>query len=122
MPYPHPPLNPSNELVVQADAVRHAAWRRSTYSTACTLPRLVSHSGCGKPCAAAVPCPDPARPPSNVLHPGRTFVDLYATTALPVLLPAVEEGVFNDNWRIRQSSVELLGELLFKVRYLSADC
>lgn len=36
--------------------------------------------------------------------------------SLPLLLPAVEEGIFNDNWRIRQSSVELLGDLLFKVR------
>ena len=32
-----------------------------------------------------------------------------------MLLPAVEDGIFNDNWRIRQSSVELLGDLLFKV-------
>ncbi|KAK6156422.1 hypothetical protein DH2020_010670 [Rehmannia glutinosa] len=36
-------------------------------------------------------------------------------TSLPLLLPAVEDGIFNDNWRIRQSSVELLGDLLFKV-------
>lgn len=35
--------------------------------------------------------------------------------SLPLLLPAVEDGIFNDNWRIRQSSVELLGDLLFKV-------
>ena len=49
------------------------------------------------------------------LAAGRTFVDLYAQTALPLLLPAVEDGIVNDNWRIRQSSVELLGELLFKV-------
>lgn len=27
----------------------------------------------------------------------------------------MEDGIFNDNWRIRQSSVELLGDLLFKV-------
>jgi hypothetical protein len=27
----------------------------------------------------------------------------------------VEAGIVNDNWRIRQSSVELLGDLLFKV-------
>lgn len=32
-----------------------------------------------------------------------------------MLLPAVEDGIFNDSWRIRQSSVELLGDLLFKV-------
>lgn len=35
--------------------------------------------------------------------------------SLPLLLPAVEDGIFNDSWRIRQSSVELLGDLLFKV-------
>ena len=35
--------------------------------------------------------------------------------SLPLLLPAVEEGILNDTWRIRQSSVELLGDLLFKV-------
>ncbi|KAJ6881994.1 hypothetical protein NC651_028566 [Populus alba x Populus x berolinensis] len=35
--------------------------------------------------------------------------------SLPLLLPAVEDGIFNDNRRIRQSSVELLGDLLFKV-------
>jgi hypothetical protein len=42
-------------------------------------------------------------------------VDHYANTALVMLLPAVEEGIFNDNWRIRQSSVLLMGKLLFKV-------
>lgn len=52
------------------------------------------------------------------LAAGRTFVDLYAETALALLLPAVEDGILNDNWRIRQSSVELLGQLLFKVRPL----
>ena len=53
------------------------------------------------------------------LAAGRTFVDLYAETALPLLLPAVEDGILNDNWRIRQSSVELLGQLLFKASPLS---
>ena len=46
---------------------------------------------------------------------GRVIVDRYAKTALPLLLPAVEAGIGASNWRIRQSSVELLGELLFKV-------
>jgi hypothetical protein len=46
---------------------------------------------------------------------GRTIVERYAKSALPLLLPAVEAGIGAPNWRIRQSSVELLGELLFKV-------
>ena len=41
-------------------------------------------------------------------------MELYAGTALPLLMPAVEAGVANASWRIRQSSVELLGDLLFK--------
>lgn len=49
------------------------------------------------------------------LSAGHVLVEHYATTSLPLLLPTVEEGIFNDNWRIRQSSVELLGDLLFKV-------
>lgn len=49
------------------------------------------------------------------LAAGRIAVELYATTALPLLLPAVEEAIVSNNWRIRQSSVELLGDLLFKV-------
>lgn len=49
------------------------------------------------------------------LSAGRTAVELFAKTSLPLLLPAVEAGIINDNWRIRQSSVELLGDLLFKV-------
>lgn len=49
------------------------------------------------------------------LGAGHILVEHYATTSLPLLLPAVEDGIFSDNWRIRQSSVELLGDLLFKV-------
>ncbi|KAG6737612.1 hypothetical protein POTOM_059140 [Populus tomentosa] len=45
------------------------------------------------------------------------WIEIYFCSymSLPLLLPAVEDGIFNDNWRIRQSSVELLGGLLFKV-------
>ncbi|KAB2629923.1 translational activator GCN1 [Pyrus ussuriensis x Pyrus communis] len=49
------------------------------------------------------------------LGAGHILVEHYATTSLPLLLPVVEDGIFNDSWRIRQSSVELLGDLLFKV-------
>lgn len=50
------------------------------------------------------------------LAAGRVAVELYANTALPLLLPAVEAAIISGNWRIRQSSVELLGDLLFKAR------
>ena len=46
---------------------------------------------------------------------GSVAVDLYAKTSLPLVLPAVEAGASDGNWRIRQSSIELLGDLLFKV-------
>ena len=46
---------------------------------------------------------------------GRAMVDRYSRTALPLLLPAVEAGIAANSWRIRHSSVELMGELLFKV-------
>ena len=46
---------------------------------------------------------------------GRTLVDLYALSSLTLLLPAVEEGIFHANHRIRQASVDLLGELLYRV-------
>ncbi|KAG6752975.1 hypothetical protein POTOM_043019 [Populus tomentosa] len=53
------------------------------------------------------------------LGAGHVLVERYAATyafiSLPLLLPAIEDGIFNDNWRIWQSSVELLGDLLFKV-------
>ncbi|CAN6724947.1 unnamed protein product [Malus baccata var. baccata] len=45
------------------------------------------------------------------LGAGHILVEHYATTSLPLLLPVVEDGIFNDSWRIRQ----LLGDLLFKV-------
>lgn len=34
---------------------------------------------------------------------------------MSLLLPAVERGMSGDNWRIRQSSLELCGDMLFKV-------
>jgi hypothetical protein len=46
---------------------------------------------------------------------GRILVDRYALSALEMLLPAVVDGLLTENWRIRQSSVRLLGKLLFKV-------
>lgn len=53
------------------------------------------------------------------LSAGRTLVELYAETSLPLLLPTVEDGIFAESHRIRQSSVELLGDLLFKISGVS---
>lgn len=49
------------------------------------------------------------------LAAGRCFVDAYARSCLPLLLPAVEAGLDGEAWRMRQASLELCGELLFKV-------
>ncbi|GMH37881.1 hypothetical protein BSKO_05765 [Bryopsis sp. KO-2023] len=46
---------------------------------------------------------------------GKTLVDVYADSSMVLILPAVEEGLSNDNWRISKSSVELLGNLFYKV-------
>ncbi|CAE5962833.1 unnamed protein product [Arabidopsis arenosa] len=48
------------------------------------------------------------------LGAGHVLVEHHATTSLPLLRPVVEDGIFNANWRIRQSFIELLGDLLFK--------
>lgn len=50
---------------------------------------------------------------------GRTLVDVYAETSMVLILPAVEQGLCNDNWRIRHSSVDLLGSLFYKVQRIN---
>lgn len=49
------------------------------------------------------------------LRAGRMIVTNYATKAVDLLLPELEKGLFDDKWRIRQSSVQLVGELLFRI-------
>lgn len=49
------------------------------------------------------------------LRAGRMIVTNYATKAVDLLLPELEKGLFDDNWRIRQSSVQLVGDLLFRI-------
>eukprot|EP00698_Gefionella_okellyi_P016583 TRINITY_DN4753_c0_g1_i1.p1 TRINITY_DN4753_c0_g1~~TRINITY_DN4753_c0_g1_i1.p1 ORF type:complete len:2587 (+),score=586.43 TRINITY_DN4753_c0_g1_i1:38-7798(+) len=51
----------------------------------------------------------------TALKASRMLIACYALSALPLLLPALQNAVFHDNWRIRQSAVQLLGELLYRI-------
>eukprot|EP01119_Soliformovum_irregulare_P021271 TRINITY_DN7050_c0_g1_i1.p1 TRINITY_DN7050_c0_g1~~TRINITY_DN7050_c0_g1_i1.p1 ORF type:complete len:2656 (+),score=946.17 TRINITY_DN7050_c0_g1_i1:489-7970(+) len=49
------------------------------------------------------------------LRAGQAIVNQYARTSLTQLLNPIEAGLYDDNWRIRQSSVTLLGDLMQKI-------
>ncbi|KAL6074695.1 eIF-2-alpha kinase activator GCN1 [Balamuthia mandrillaris] len=49
------------------------------------------------------------------MRAGQSIVTQYATEALDIMLPSLLDGLFHINWRIRQSSVMLLGDLLFHI-------
>ncbi|XP_073812308.1 lethal (3) 80Fj [Musca autumnalis] len=55
----------------------------------------------------------------TALRAGQRIVNLYAETAVTLLLPELEKGLFDDNWRIRFSSVQLLGDLLYRISGVS---
>ena len=41
----------------------------------------------------------------TALKAGQRIVNLYAETAIQMLLPNLEQGLFDDNWRIRCFSI-----------------
>lgn len=53
------------------------------------------------------------------LRAGQMVVRNYSSSAIDLLLPELEKGIFDDNWRIRQSSITLLGDLLYRVTGVS---
>jgi len=54
------------------------------------------------------------------LRAGRLLVKNFATKAIDLLLPELERGLADDSYRIRLSSVELVGDLLFNLTGISA--
>lgn len=55
----------------------------------------------------------------TALRAGRLIVKNYASKAVDLLLPELEQGLSDSSYRIRLSSVELTGDLLFQVTGIS---
>lgn len=55
----------------------------------------------------------------TALKAGERVVSMFADKAIELLLPELERGMFDENWRIRQSSVQLLGDLLYQISGVS---
>lgn len=53
------------------------------------------------------------------MRAGRMIVANHSTKAIDLLLPELEVGLFDEAWRIRQSSVQLVGDLLFRISGIS---
>lgn len=51
----------------------------------------------------------------TALMAGQRIVNMYADSAVKLLLPELEKSLLVENWRIRFSSVKLIGDLLYKI-------
>lgn len=49
------------------------------------------------------------------MHAGHVVVNAHALSHTKEILPSLEAGLFDDSWRIRQSSVALLGDLMYRI-------
>lgn len=56
----------------------------------------------------------------TALRAGRLLVKNFATKSIDLLLPELQRGLADDSYRIRLSSVELVGDLLFNLTGISA--
>ncbi|CAG9949575.1 unnamed protein product [Clonostachys rosea f. rosea IK726] len=57
----------------------------------------------------------------TALRAGRLLVKNFAVRAVDLLLPELERGLADDSYRIRLSSVELVGDLLFNLTGVKAE-
>ncbi|THD24819.1 Translational activator gcn1 [Fasciola hepatica] len=55
----------------------------------------------------------------TALRAAQQIVHMFAESSLELLLPELEQGMQDKNWRIRHSSVQLLGDLLYQLSGLS---
>ncbi|KAK8869849.1 hypothetical protein IAR55_000417 [Kwoniella newhampshirensis] len=53
------------------------------------------------------------------MRAGKMIIANYSTKAIDLLLPELEKGMLDPSWRIRQSSIALTGELLYRVTGIS---
>ncbi|WVQ78061.1 hypothetical protein IAT38_000142 [Cryptococcus sp. DSM 104549] len=53
------------------------------------------------------------------MRAGKMIIANYSGKAVDLLLPELEKGMLDASWRIRQSSISLTGELLYKVTGIS---
>lgn len=56
----------------------------------------------------------------TALRAGRLLVKNFSSRAIDLLLPELERGLSNDSYRIRLSSVELVGDLLYNLTGITA--
>lgn len=49
------------------------------------------------------------------LRAGKIMIANYVERSVELMLPELERGLCNDSWRIRVSSLQLIGDLLFKI-------
>ncbi|EIW69657.1 hypothetical protein TREMEDRAFT_73934 [Tremella mesenterica DSM 1558] len=53
------------------------------------------------------------------MRAGKMIIANYSSKAVDLLLPELERGMLDGSWRIRQSSISLTGELLYRVTGIS---
>ncbi len=53
------------------------------------------------------------------MRAGRMIIANYSAKAVDLLLPELERGLFDEHWRIRMSSVQLVADLLFRLSGIS---